>query len=434
MISFRPQLFDAQGAHTVAMARVLLVEDYEDIGLIVRDYLQASEYTVEFLKTASDARSKMASNRYDVIILDWDLPDGSGLELCREFRDRGGITPILLMTGRSALEEKETGLNAGADDYITKPFALRELTARLKAMLRRSTTYTAGLDSGGEPRPGMLVGGKYRLDEQIGEGGMSVVWRATDLSMERSVVVKLMRGYLAQDDRTMKRFEQECRVMAKINNPNVVMVFDAGMIDGKLPFLVMEYVKGSSLRELLSHRSPLPVYQTLRILIQVCRGLHAAHEAGVIHRDLKPDNILLQEDLNRPDAAKIVDFGIALLTHGACERVTRDGMVIGTMEYISPEQLDDVPLDGRADVYALGVVLYEMLSGQLPFTASSPEALMLKHLREMAPLPSIKRPEVACLDEIVSKALEKNREWRYESAAALRSDLERALLDLKDWN
>lgn len=415
------------------MAKVLLVEDYEDIGMIVRDYLQASEHTVEFLMTASDARSRMASNRYDVIILDWDLPDGSGLDLCREFRDRGGMTPILMMTGRSALEEKETGLNAGADDYITKPFALRELTARLKAMLRRSTTYTAGLESGGEPRAGMFVGGKYRLEEQIGEGGMSVVWRATDMSMGRAVVIKLMRGYLAQDDRTMKRFEQECRVMAKINNPNVVMVFDAGTVDGKLPFLVMEYVRGISLRELLGRRSPLPAYQTLRILIQVCRGLQAAHEAGVIHRDLKPDNILIQDDLNRPDAVKIVDFGIALLTHGACERVTRDGMVVGTMEYISPEQLDDVQLDARADLYALGVVLYEMITGDLPFQASTPEAVMLKHLREVAPPPSTVRAAAACVDHIVAKALEKNREWRYTSASIIRADLEKALLDLKDW-
>jgi serine/threonine protein kinase len=417
------------------MAKVLLVEDYEDIGLIVRDYLQASEYTVEFMQTATDARSCLASNRYDVIILDWDLPDGSGIEICREFRDKGGLTPILLMTGRSALDEKETGLDAGADDYITKPFALRELTARLKAMLRRSTTYASpGLDSTGEPKAGMLAGGKYRLDEQIGEGGMSVIWRATDISMGRAVVIKLVRGYLAKDDRTMKRFEQECRVMAQLNNPNVVMVFDVGTVDGKLPFLVMEYVRGISLRELLTRRAPLPVYQALRILIQVCRGLQAAHEAGIIHRDLKPDNIIVQEDLNRPDAIKIVDFGIALLTHGSCERVTRDGMVIGTMEYISPEQLDDVQLDGRADVYALGVVLFELLTGELPFQASTPEAVMLKHLREAPRLPSSLRPNISALDQIVLKALAKNRDKRYESAAALRTELEQALLNLKDWH
>lgn len=414
------------------MAKVLLVEDYEDVGLIVRDYLQASQYTVEFLQNATDARSSMASNRYDVIILDWDLPDGTGLELCREFRGNGGMTPILLMTGRSAVEEKETGLDAGADDYITKPFALRELTARLKAMLRRSTQYAPPVtENFSEPRAGMILAGKYQLVDQIGEGGMSVVWRAADTTMQREVVVKLMRGYLAQDDRTLKRFEQECRVLAKLNNANTVMVFDAGSIENRLPFLIMEYVRGISLRDTITRSGPMPIKQILRILIQVCYGLQAAHEAGIVHRDLKPDNILVNDDLSRPDAVKIVDFGIALLMHGGFERVTRDGMVIGTMEYISPEQLDDTVLDGRADLYALGVVLYEMATGDIPFKASNAEAVMMKHLREMPPLPSTVRPEAAPLDAIVSKAMEKNRNWRYESAEAFRLDLEKALRQLE---
>ena len=415
------------------MPKVLLVEDYEDVGLIVSEYLQASDYTVDFLQTATDARSKMASIRYDVIILDWDLPDGTGLELCREFRDKGGVTPILLMTGRSAVEEKETGLDAGADDYITKPFALRELTARLKAMLRRSTVYAPPVVEAniGEPRAGMILGGKYRLVDQIGEGGMSIVWRAADTTMQREVVVKLMRGYLSQDDRTLKRFEQECRVLAKLNNPNTVMVFDAGSIDNKLPYLIMEYVRGVSLRDTINRGGPMPVKQILQILIQVCRGLQAAHEAGIVHRDLKPDNILVNDDLTKLDAVKIVDFGIALLMHGAFERVTRDGMVIGTMEYISPEQLDDTVLDGRADLYALGVVLYEMATGDIPFKASTPEAVMMKHLRETPPLPSSVRPETKILDDIVVKAMEKNRNWRYESANEFRCDLEKVLATLQ---
>ncbi|MBY0546322.1 MAG: protein kinase [Candidatus Obscuribacterales bacterium] len=414
------------------MAKVLLVEDYEDVGLIVRDYLQASQYTVEFLQTATDARSSMKSNRYDVIILDWDLPDGTGLELCREFRGNGGVTPILLMTGRSAVEEKETGLDAGADDYITKPFALRELTARLKAMLRRSTQYAPPVtENFSEPRAGMILGGKYRLVDQIGEGGMSVIWRAADTTMQREVVVKLMRGYLSQDDRTLKRFEQECRVLAKLNNANTVMVFDAGSIDNKLPFLIMEYVRGVSLRDIITRGGPMPIKQILQISIQVCRGLQAAHDAGVVHRDLKPDNILVNEDLSRPDAVKIVDFGIALLMQGGFERVTRDGMVIGTMEYISPEQLDDTVLDGRADLYALGVVLYEMATGDIPFKANNAEAVMMKHLRERPPLPSAMRAEAGPLDAIVSKAMEKNRNWRYESADAFRLDLEKALSRLE---
>lgn len=414
------------------MAKVLLVEDYEDVGLIVREYLEASEHNVDFLQTATDARSKMASSRYDIIILDWDLPDGSGLELCKEFRNRGGLTPILMMTGRSAVEEKESGLEAGADDYITKPFALRELTARLKALLRRSTSYAPKPEEAEitEPRAGMMIGGKYRLDDQIGEGGMSVVWRACDTTIGREVVVKLMRGYLSQDDRTLKRFEQECRVMAKLTNANTVMVFEAGSIAGKIPYLVMEYGRGISLRDVIARTGRLPIKQALLVMIQVCRGLQAAHEAGIVHRDLKPDNILVNTDLSKPDAVKIVDFGIALLMHGASERVTRDGMVIGTMEYISPEQLDDVDLDGRADIYALGVVFFEMVTGELPFKAGTAEALMLKHLREMPPRPSEKRPEAYMLDSIILKALEKNRQWRYDNAESLRKDLEKVLAQL----
>ena len=273
---------------------------------------------------------------------------------------------------------------------------------------------------------GQTLGGKYRLEDFLGEGGMAVVYKAMHTSIERPVVIKVMQGRLMGNDKSVKRFELECKLTAKISHPNVVSVFDVGFVNGNQPYLVMEYIPGESLRDRMDRDGPMALATCAQILVQTCRGLQEAHNVGIIHRDLKPENILLQERTDRPDWVKIVDFGIANLVAGS-QRLTKTGSVVGTAEYMSPEQLRDVPVDTRADLYALGVILFEMLTARVPFEAESTEAVLLKQLLEAPEPPSKFRSDLspgAPFDHVVLKAMEKDRDKRYQTATEMRLDLD----------
>lgn len=415
-----------------AKKNILLVEDDRQLGTVVKDFLEGSGFTVDYQHNASLARAKMLlkSEDFDLIILDWDLGELSGLELCQEFRSVGGLTPILFMTGRSSIDDKELGLDAGGDDYITKPFSMRELAARVKSILRRAIEYSPKPPApAGAVINGSLIAERYLLDQSIGSGGSANVWKALDQRMNRHVVVKVMQGHLIGNDETMKRFEHECQLMAKIKHPNVVTIYDAGCIDGRLPFLVMELVEGEALRDFLDRAGRLSLNTAAAVMIQICSGLRDAHLAGIVHRDLKPENILIQENKNRVDAVKIVDFGIARLV-GSADRLTKEGTVIGTIDYISPEQLEDRNVDSRADIYALGVMFYELLTGTVPFQADTMQAVAVKHLIEtpgalVDKVPEL--PEIESVQSILDRCLEKNAELRYQSVDELSDDLERLL-------
>ncbi len=409
--------------------RILLVDDDIDLSRVLKDFLLAKGFEVDDFSTVEDAWDNVLNSSYDLIILDWDLPGASGVEFCRFYRNSGGLAPVLMMTGRKELDDKETGLEAGADDYVTKPFALRELHARVKSMLRRTSTYLPPQLLGSfEAKAGVLVAGKYRLEEPIGKGGMALVWKATDIQMERIVVVKLMHGSLVGDGETSKRFEYECKMLAKVKHPNVVSIYDAGSINAKVPYLVMEYVNGESLRQILVASTSLPVETSVSLMIEICTGMQEIHDVGIIHRDLKPDNILVQRKNGNIDAVKIADFGIARLRDGRQARLTQEGMVVGTLEYISPEQLQDLPLDGRADIYALGIILFELLTGELPLNSSTADGLVSKHLIGIPTLPSEKCdkiPEGSALDLIVEKCLQKDPVNRFQSVSELRDELKK---------
>ncbi len=274
---------------------------------------------------------------------------------------------------------------------------------------------------------GEIIADKYRLESVLGEGGMAVVYRATQLNIDRTVVLKVMQWQLRGNERAIKRFEQEAKFTAKVNHPNVVSVFDVGFLHGGQPYLVMEYINGESLRDRLEREGMLSLSTAAVILTQVCHGLQEAHKVGLIHRDLKPENILLQQNSDRPDWIKIVDFGIAHLVEGY-QHLTRTGNITGTIAYMAPEQLRNVPVDTRADLYGLGILLFEALTGLIPFDGDSTESILLKQLMEPAPPPSQWRPEISpgsLLDKIVLKALEKDPEKRYQTATEMRLDLER---------
>lgn len=412
-------------------ARIILVDDDTDLSGVLRDFLLSKGYAVDTFETVREGWQNLISDSYDLAILDWDLPDGTGVELCRRYRDNGGRAPVLMMTGRKELDDKEFGLEAGADDYVTKPFALRELLARIKSLLRRAITYAPVTNTASytEPEPGAVISGKYKLEDTIGKGGMALVWLASDLQMERQVVVKLMHTKLLDDGETAQRFMHECKVLAKLKHPNIVTVYDTGILNGRIPYIVMEYVRGKTLRNWLEDFGPLDINTTIGIMSQICHGLQEAHEAGIVHRDLKPENILIQDTTGRLDAVKIADFGIARRLDSK-ERLTREGIVVGTLEYISPDQLQDEGVDARADIYAMGIMIFELLTGELPLTANTVESMIAKHLVGIPKLPSEKCAFIAPgsgFDQLVEKCLQKRAQDRYQSAYELRLALEKLL-------
>jgi CheY-like chemotaxis protein len=407
-------------------ARILLVEDHPEFGIAVKLFLEEKEYLVEHLLCAEDATRTIKSRAFDLFIFDVDLPDGTGFDLCQQFRQTGGVTPVLMMTAKATIEDKETGMEVGADDYITKPFSMRELATRVKAVLRRANDYSKPAHPF-DLQPGTMVSDRYKLLGRIGEGGMATIWHALDTTMCRQVVLKVLHPNLSAAEIQLARFEQESRLLAQISHQNIVSVYDAGALNGTLPYMVMEYIKGESLGDILFREGSLPLTKVLQILIQVCHGLEAAHEAGIVHRDLKPDNILIQDSLNKDDAVKIVDFGIARLMNSD-QRLTKTEAVVGTTAYLSPEHLFDLPVDGRADVYALGIIMFELLIGEPPFVAETAEAVMLKHITDEPGLPSSRRFDLGSeVDRIVARALAKAPERRHSSAKGFRFELESLL-------
>jgi tRNA A-37 threonylcarbamoyl transferase component Bud32 len=271
------------------------------------------------------------------------------------------------------------------------------------------------------PLVGTLLSGRYRLDAQIGTGGMSTVYRAFDTTLERTVAVKVMHREIASDSDQLERFRREARAVAQFSHPHIVGVIDAGEDDGR-PYIVFEYVEGETLKDRIRRSGMLPVDEALAYAIEITRALGAAHSRGIVHRDIKPQNVLIDEE----GMAKVTDFGIARSLDE--EGLTADGRVLGTTDYVSPEQALGHPVNGQSDIYSLGVVVYEMLAGDVPFHGENQVAVAMKHVREDIPDIVRLRPEVtasvaAVLDRMTCKALER----RYADAVVLEDDLEDAL-------
>ncbi len=269
-----------------------------------------------------------------------------------------------------------------------------------------------------------LLSERYELGEVLGYGGMSEVHRGLDTRLGRDVAVKVLRADLARDPQFQMRFRREAQNAAALNHPAIVAVYDTGEVQsefGPLPYIVMEYVDGQTLREIVKTQGPMSQQQVLDVMADVCAALDFSHRHQIIHRDVKPANVMI----NRAGAVKVMDFGIARAL-GEGQNVTQTAAVIGTAQYLSPEQARGEAVDARSDVYAAGCVLYELLTGEPPFTGDTPVAVAYQHVREDPKAPSEVNPAVPPqLDAVVLKALSKNPANRYQSAAEMRSDLVR---------
>jgi serine/threonine-protein kinase len=278
------------------------------------------------------------------------------------------------------------------------------------------------LGSGGDVlRPGSVFAGRYEVKEILGAGGMGVVYRAFDRELAEAVAIKTLRpDTLAGDSVALERFKQEIRLARKIAHRNVVRTYDLGEVGG-MYYLTMEYVEGTSLKSLIQSRGRLPVPVVLTVGKQLCRALEVAHEQGVIHRDIKPQNMVVEPN----GFLKVMDFGIARLANPPKGKgLTEAGMAIGTPDYMSPEQLSGLELDLRSDLYSAGVVLFECLTGRVPFEAETPWSLIAKHIEEDPPNPRSLNPEVPeALSQVILKAMAKDKENRYQSAGEMHDAL-----------
>jgi serine/threonine-protein kinase len=268
---------------------------------------------------------------------------------------------------------------------------------------------------------GTTLNGRYRLQARIGSGGMSTVYRALDETLQRQVAIKLMNREVATDSDQLERFRREARAVAQLSHPHIVGVIDAGE-DESRPYIVFEYVEGETLKERIRRVGRLPIGEAVAYAIEIARALGAAHARHIVHRDVKPQNVLIDEE----GSAKVTDFGIARTLDE--EGLTADGRVLGTTDYVSPEQALGQQVTGQSDLYSLGIVLYEMLTGEVPFKGENQIAVAMKHVREALPDVQGKRPELsAALAAVVDNATAKRREDRYANDAELIADLEDVL-------
>ncbi len=420
------------------MANVLVVDDDTALSGMVEDWLLYEKNTVVVVHNGFEAWKKLSQDHFDIVILDWDLPDVNGIDLLKRFRDGGGTTPVIMLTGHGSVDDKAQGLDLGANDYMTKPFHVKELSARIKAALRSHSSVSPQAKPLGEGNQELLnradligtsLATRYEFLELLGEGGVALVYKAKHPHLDKLMAVKMLQKSEMSDE-TVARFEREARAISQLEHPNIVTIYDYGLTEKGFPFMVMEFVAGDTLAAIIAQREFVPLREALEMLVPAADALAYAHGCGILHRDIKPTNIMLNQHTIPQLRTKILDFGLAKLRGPAAQKaveLTQTQQVMGSPPYMSPEQVRGTPLDERSDIYSFGCVLFETLSGYPPFCGDSASEIMCKHLEE-APLTFAEtRPELKFppeLETIVWRCLEKSPDDRFQSMRDLKVSLE----------
>jgi eukaryotic-like serine/threonine-protein kinase len=278
----------------------------------------------------------------------------------------------------------------------------------------------------GDPFVGKVIDGRYEIQARVGEGGMGVVYRARQMSIDRVIALKMLNSQMQGDQQWVQRFYNEAKACSRLQHPNTIRMFDFGQTqDGRL-FMTMEFLDGISLRDALQ-RGPLAAHRVAKVLIQCCASLAEAHSIGIIHRDIKPDNVFLLNMAGSPDFVKLLDFSVAKLLEGDRMK-TQAGVVFGTPQYMSPEQGRGLPLDARSDLYALGVLAYEMLVGTVPFNDENP--MIVIQMQREAPLPPMPDTVPYAMQMVVRRALEKDPARRYQSSGEMMQHCQQVFSEL----
>ena len=347
-----------------------------------------------------------------VAILDWQMPKLDGVDICRQIRSSLNLPFIytIILTSRDSRDDMVAGFESGADDYLVKPVDMAILRSRLNAAVRIVRAV---------PPPRQIPG--YKLLGRLGAGAMATVYKARQLSLNRLVAVKILPKKFCQNPEFVKRFYAEGRAAAKLNHPNIVAALDVGR-HGDTHYFIMEYVEGHTVHEHLVKEGPYSEADALAIAIQIAEALNHAHQAGLIHRDVKPKNILITND----GVAKLADMGLARAVSDREAAEAEAGKAFGTPYYIAPEQIrGKVNIDLRADIYNFGCTLFHMVTGRVPFEGSDVSSVLMKHLDEPVIPPDHINPGLTTgMSEIIELCMAKKARKRYANTNDLIEDLQ----------
>jgi DNA-binding response OmpR family regulator len=407
---------------------IVLADDHTMVRRGLRMVLDSAE-GLTVLAEAGDVESALratAEHRPQVVVLDLNMPGEPTLPAIPRFLEAAPGVSVVVLTMETDPVFARRALDAGADGYLLKEGADDELVDAIRAVARGGSYVDPGLGGrlakggAGDVEVGSVFAG-HRLDAVAGRGGMGVVFRATDLTLDRQVALKLIAPNVAGDDEFRARFERECRVAASLEHPNVVPIYHAGR-EGERLYVTMRFVDGTDLRALLAEAGRLEPERAVATIEQVAGALDEAHRRGLVHRDVKPGNILLEGE-----RAYLTDFGVTKQRAPGPE-LTRTGMAVGTADYMAPEQARGGDVDGRADVYSLGCVLFRALTGEVVFDRDSDLDKLWAHVHEPPPALCDVRPELpAALGDAVAHALAKEPADRPRTAGALAREARSAL-------
>ena len=393
---------------------LLIVDDDADNRDLLSRRLEREGWATRQAESGERALEVVRAGGVNLVLLDLMMPGMGGLDVLKALRRTLSAVelPVIMVTASSDSEDVVEALGQGANDYVTKPIDFPVAVARIEAALRtrREASAPAAPATLAEVGIGTVLGGRYRLESRIGAGNHGAVYRARHVELDRAVAVKVLRTGAPGSVEALHRFRREGIAACRVRHPHAVAVLDFAAAAG-VAYLVMELLEGHSLDAELAPGTPLGVGRSLMIAVPVCEALAEAHRAGIVHRDVKPANIFLHRAGERT-VPKVLDFGIARVLGEAAPRhpLTLDGWIVGTPAYMAPERFDSGACDGKADVYGLGVTLFQMLAGRLPFESvdGEPMALARKHLSELPPALRTLNPAVPLpLEEAVMRALAK---------------------------
>jgi CheY-like chemotaxis protein len=413
--------------------RILVVDDNAELRRGYRRMLSSAGHVVAEASNGREGLELLAREGFDLVISDVQMPDMNGIELLRRAHEADPGLPVLLLSGDPDLDSALKAVEYGALEYLTKPVKLEKLRAsatRAIGLRRRHVSTKPAIDaqSGTRPRAmsedlaGQLLGGRYRIGALLGCGGMGSVYEAVREDLGgMPVAVKVLHASTAADSDALRRFRREAHTVAALDHPNMVRVIDFQTPVDEPAFIVMERLHGSTLGDTIQKGRRFSVEEVAFIAVQILEALAAAHAANVVHRDLKPDNVFLTAVSGVPNVVKLLDFGVAKLMDVAeCEKLTQTGMVMGTPAYMSPEHARGAGVDHRSDIYAVGCLMFEALTGRPPFLADNFNALLYQ-IQQGTPtsLESL-RPDVsATFVAVVDKALSKELDARFQSARTM---------------
>lgn len=408
---------------------IVIADDDPTTLKILNQALKSLDCEIIAANNGQEALQLIVDHQPSLIISDWHMPVLDGVSLFLQVKNSPYTNhiPFVFLTTTDDVEVRIALLEIGVEDYWHKPFNVREIAVRAKKLLERLGTpqqarrpnLTSLENNQASEQEHTTLNNRYKLLELIGEGGMGRVYKAMDLIEDKVIALKLLRSEYIHDETEVRRFAREAAASMRIKHENVIKTYEYGLIPSGQAYITMEVLKGYPLSDRISSGHILPLSWTLPIIYQVCLAVAEAHRQGVIHRDLKPTNIFILDTATPLPVVKVLDFGIALIAANKAatasdDRLTNPNVIVGTPQYLSPEQIKGTEVDTRSDIYMLGILFYELLTSEVPFNGSSLE-ILLSHVNQMpTPIQQLV-PIDTWLASLVMKMLEKDPANRPQS-------------------